>query len=275
MKRLIAVVWSLSVAWSLALMSGSAQAAELRLLCAELPPFCYHDPSPIRTAVGERTGVPKGLVYDTVAAMAPYAGHSGRIEFMGWTVAQQLAQSGSNIGILALTRSPNREANYRWLVEIYRDDLLLVGTPGVDVSSLDAVKDRPIGVLRTSGAQALLREQGFTRISPRAQEWMNALDLRERHIDAWLGPRLMIVYAYREIGADPASLSFGMIVRPSPIYLAGSQDVSDEEMTRWQDAFKRIKADGTYERILATYRYTNVQPLPTEVLRREIIQWGY
>jgi len=259
----------------LGFMPGPALAAELKLLCAELPPFCYHDPSPIRTAVGERQGQAKGIVYDAVKAMAARIGHSGRIEFMGWTVAQQLAQSGSNIGILALTRSPNREPYYRWLVEIYQDDLLLVGTPGVDVTSLEAVRDRPVGVLRTSGAQALLREENFTRIKPRAQEWMNALDLYERQIDAWLGPRLMILYAYREIGADPSALSFGPIIRPSPIYLAASPDVSEAEGERWQKAFDEIQADGTYKRILANYRYPTVEPIPVDVLRRESIQWGY
>jgi hypothetical protein len=35
---------------------------------------------------------------------------------------------------------------------------------GIDVASLDKVKDRPVGVLGRSRAEALLRERGFTRI---------------------------------------------------------------------------------------------------------------
>ncbi|MFO1113995.1 MAG: hypothetical protein U1E35_09130, partial [Rhodospirillales bacterium] len=142
------------------LMSPSARAGELRLVAAELPPFSYHVPPPTVSEIGE----PRGIVYQLVREMAQRIGHSGTIEFMGWSRAQELALIEPNIGILALTRSPEREPFYNWMVEILTDDLVLVGGAGLDVSALDKVKDRPTGVLRTSGAEALLREQHFTRI---------------------------------------------------------------------------------------------------------------
>jgi len=55
---------------------------------------------------------------------------------------------------LALTRTPERENQYRWLTSIVTDELILVGGQGIDVSNLDKVKDRPVGVLGCSAARA-------------------------------------------------------------------------------------------------------------------------
>lgn len=252
-------------------MTSSASAAEIRLVAAELPPFSYHVPPPTVSEIGE----PRGLVYELVREMAKRTGHSGTIEFMGWTRAQELAILGPNVGILALTRSPEREPFYNWMVNIVADDLILVGGAGVDVSSLDTVKDRPTGVLRTSGAETLLRESKFTRIEPASEEWVNALKLRERRIDAWLAPRLMVLYGWREIGGDAATLNIGKIVRPSPIYFAGSRDIPETEADRWREALAQVRADGTYDRILSYYRRLRAEEIPEERRHFDRVEWGY
>jgi polar amino acid transport system substrate-binding protein len=243
-----------------------ARAAEMRLLAAELPPYSFQVPS---VSVSEFPGPGQGIVYDVVEAMAKRVGHTGSIEFMPWRVAQKIAMTEPNIGILALTRTPEREDKYRWLVKILDDDLILVGGHGLDVSSLDKVKNRPTGVLLLSGAQALLNEKGFTRIEPAPEEWINARKLRERRIDAWLAPRQMVIYAYREVGGDPTSLNIGEIVRPSEIWFAGSKSLSDAEVQKWRKAFDEIRADGTYERIMAKYNRLKVMPVPDDLRRRD------
>ena len=248
-----------------ALWLAPARAQELRLLAAELPPYTFRVPS---SSVSEFPGPGRGIVFDVVSAMAKRVGHSGEIEFMPWRRAQQIEMSEPNVGILALTRTPEREDKYRWLVKILTDDLVLVGGRGVDVSALDKVKDRPTGVLLRSGAQALLEDKGFSRIVAAPEEWMNARRLRERRIDAWLAPRLMVIYAYREVGGDPASLDIGAIVRPSEIWLAASKSLPDAEARKWQQAFEAMRADGSYERILAEYNQLKVEPLADDARRK-------
>jgi polar amino acid transport system substrate-binding protein len=248
----------------------TAAAAELRLVTAELPPYTFHEPPP---TVSE-FGTPMGIVYEVVREMAARVGHSGQIDFMSWMVAQDVAIRGPNVGILSLTRSPEREPQYIWAQKIVTDDLVLVGGTGVDVSSLDRVKDRPIGVLARSGAEALLRSLGFSRIEPAAEEWMNAEKMRERRLDAWLAPRLMVIYAYKEVGGNPATLNIGQIVRQSEIYLAMSKDVAPAEVSRWQEAFRTMADDGTYNRIRARYDRMRVDPIPDEK-RRYGIDWSH
>jgi len=243
-------------------------AAELRLVTGELPPYAFHVPPPTVAEAGE----PMGLVYEVVREIAWRIGHSGSVEFWPWTHAQEMAMTQPDIGILALTRSPEREDKYRWLVNVVTDDLVLVGGTGVDVNDLAAVKDRPIGVLRRSGAEALLHEQGFSRVQSATEEWINAQRMKDRLIDAWLAPRLMVLYAYREVGGDVSTLNIGQVVRRSEIWLAASKNVSDQEAGRWQSGFEQLRADGTYDAILARYTRLRPQPVP-EDRRAAEIQW--
>ena len=241
-----------------------ASAAELRLITAELPPYTFQVPP---ATVSEIPGPGQGLVQEVVEEMARRVGHSGSVEYMPWARAQQIAMTQPNIGILSLTRSPEREDKYRWLAKVVTDDLVLVGGQGVDAGSLDKVKNRPTGVLLRSGAEALLRDKGFTRIEPAPEEWLNAKKMKERRIDAWLAPRLMVIYATQEVQGDLATLNIGEIVRASDIYLAASKDLPDAEATRWERAFEAMKADGSYERILQKYRRLKAAPIPDDARR--------
>jgi polar amino acid transport system substrate-binding protein len=239
-------------------------AAELRLITAELPPYTFQMPP---ATVAEFPGPGQGLVQEVVVEMARRVGHSGSIEYMPWARAQQIAMTEPNVGILSLTRSPEREDKYRWLAKVVTDDLVLVGGQGVDASSLDKVHDRPTGVLLRSGAEALLREKGFTRIEPAPEEWLNAKKMKERRIDAWLAPRLMVIYAMQEVQGDLATLNIGEIVRASDIYLAASKSLPDAEAAKWEAAFAAMQADGTYQRILQKYRRVKAAPIPDDARR--------
>lgn len=244
--------------------SLAAHAAELRLLAAELPPYTYQVPS---ASVSEQPGPGRGVIHSLAAELARRVGHSGRIEYLPWFRAQEIAQTEPMVGILALTRTPEREPRYRWLIKLLGDDLVLVGSPGVDVSDLSKVRERPVGVLRFSGAEALLRSLGFAKLSPQSEEWMNAKRLKDRRIDAWIAPRLMVVHAVREVQGNLDVLQFGQVVRPSDLYLATSRDLPDAEARRWLAAFDAMRADGSYERIVRQNLAPPVDPVADEKRR--------
>ena len=246
------------------LAAFAATAKELRLLAAELPPYSYQVPS---ASVSEQPGPGRGLIHDAVVEMARRVGHSGRIEYMPWFRAQEIAQSEANVGILALTRSPEREDKYLWMVKVLSDDLVLVGGPGVDVSDLSRVKDRPVGVLLSSGAEALVRGLGFTKVSPQREEWMNAKRMKDRRIDAWVAPRAMVIHAVREANGNLDVLQFGQVIRVSELYLAASKNLPESETRKWRDAFAAMQADGTLAAIRRRYEQTRVDPVQDEIRR--------
>ena len=249
--------------FSLAALPAVAQ-EPLRLVTAELPPYTFQVPP---ASISEIPGPGQGLVHEVVTEMAKRLGHPGNIEYMPWHRAQDLALTQPNVGILSLTRSPERENRYTWLARIVTDDLVLVGGLGVDASSLDKVKDRPTGVLYRSGAEALLKEHGFTRIEPAFEEWANATKIKLQRIDAWVAPRLMVIHAYKEATGDPSTLNIGSVIRRSEIWLAASKCLPDEEVKRWAEAFEQVKADGTYARIAQKYDRIKVLPIEDDLRR--------
>jgi polar amino acid transport system substrate-binding protein len=262
LKRFVRTL-ALAIATALAAPSAIAQ-QEMRLLAAELPPYTYQVPS---ASVSEQPGPGQGVVHDAVVEMARRVGHSGRIDYMPWFRAQEIAQTEPNVGILALTRSPEREEKYLWMVKVLTDDLVLVGAPGVDVSDMSKVKDRPVGVLVSSGAEALVKSLGFTKVSPQREEWMNAKRLKDRRIDAWVAPRAMVIHAVREVRGNLDVVQFGQVIRPSEIYLAASKNLPESEARKWQAAFAAMQADGTWAAIRRRYEQVKVDPVEDELRR--------
>src|SRR5690606_38330887 len=106
------------------------------------------------------------------------------------------------------------------------------------------------------------------------EEWINAQKMRDRLIDAWLVPRLMVLYGYREVGGDVTALNIGQLVRRSEIFLAGSRDLPVAEVGRWRKAFEALQADGTVDRIMARYSTMRPDAIPGELRRPgEAIRW--
>jgi polar amino acid transport system substrate-binding protein len=266
MKRAMLLAAAASAAFTV-------HAQALRFVTAELPPYTFQVPP---ATVSEQPGPGQGLVHEAVIEMARRLHSDIAIEYMDWDGAQKLALNQPNIGILSITRTPEREDHYLWCCRVVTDDLILVGGQGVDVSSLEKVKDRPIGVLFHSGAEALVRSLGFTRVRTSPEEWLNATGMKDRRIDAWLAPRLMVIHAYKEIGADASTLNFGQIVRPSEIYLAFSKGTAEGVAERWAGALKQIQDDGTLDRILARYSRLRVEPIADDRRRfsRGSILWN-
>ncbi|HEX4597317.1 MAG TPA: transporter substrate-binding domain-containing protein [Burkholderiaceae bacterium] len=259
------VRWWVALLTPLLTLAGAAMqpasATNLRFVTAELPPYTFQVPP---ATVAEVPGAGQGLVHEAAVEMARRLKTSIAIEYMDWDAAQKLALGEPNVGILSITRTPEREEHYEWCCRIVTDDLILVGGQGVDVSSLEKVRDRPIGVLFHSGAEALVRSLGFSRIHASPEEWLNATYMKDRRIDAWLAPRLMVIHAYKEIGADASTLNFGQIVRPSEIYLAFSKGTPEAEAARWAGALKSMQDDGTLDAILARYSRLRVEAIPDD-----------
>ena len=83
-------------------------------------------------------------------------------------------------------------------------------------------------------------------------------------IDAWLGPRLMMRRAWRETWATrPSSPS----ARSSARARSGSRarPTSTQIVAFWTAAFPAVKADGSYDRIIA--RYVRLEPAPVSIGR--------
>ena len=98
-----------TVLLALALQARADTLAPYQIVSGNLPPFT--------TETGPGT---PGALGTLVREMALRLGEAPAIQFYPWTRAQSMVNTQTRTLILPLTRTPEREDSYRWLVRLYR-----------------------------------------------------------------------------------------------------------------------------------------------------------
>lgn len=232
------------------LFNQFAFASELKFVSAEFPPFTF-------TQNNKGTGA----MYEVVQELARRLGQSTKIEFIPWARARIEAEGSDNIGIIPLARTPERENKYTWLIHVLDDPYVLVTKKDskIDISNMDNAKKLTIGILAGSAAEPLLKGLGFLNINPATTDIQNVKKLSLGRIDAWASPSSCIGQ-YKEIaGLGAEDMRKGVVISILHEYIGASKTLDQETQKKWKDAFLKMKADGTYSKIMKKY---NLEPLP-------------
>lgn len=226
-------------------LSVPAQAEVLRIVAGMIPGFCE----------AKDKGV-SGVSCVLVAEMARRVGYNKPIDLMPQARSIETARIGPMV-LLPLGRNDSRETYFQWHIKLLEDDVVLVARhdSAVDISSLQAVRDKPVGGLRGGMAFDIAEREGLTHLEAVAEERLNARKLAIGRISAWVGVWNTIKRAQASENLPVSALRRGAVLRRAEIHLAASVDVPVEELARWKAALDAMKADGTYRRILADYDY--------------------
>jgi len=216
---------------------------ELKQVCSNFPPF----------TIAEDSDSP-GFSYEIVREIHRYSGIHFNPDFLPWGRAQKYAQQRDNYLIFSIARTKKREPKYLWICNLISIDFGFVMAPEIAiVDSLDdAKKLKNIGVANHTPQLRMLKELGFTNITPVTDEKQNALMLMSRRIDAWYGPIPRSLYILKHIKLKEAP----QISKPFETvdsYLAGSLNLSSDIVIKLKKAYDRVKSDGTYDRIYKKY----------------------
>jgi polar amino acid transport system substrate-binding protein len=199
----------------------------------------------------------KGIIVEIVKAMADLTGHSGQVTFLPWKRALQQVQSANDKPkmIIPLNRSPERENKFTWIQELYVDQTVLVTHTGAHPKITDptSATELKTGVLLGSPLEAQLKRLKFKNIDSAVNEETNARKLKFGRIDAWLVARLVAPFVFERQGFSPKELTYGASLDANDLYLGGSKNFPPEIAKKWQQAFAKIKSDGTLRSILEKY----------------------
>ncbi len=238
MKRCIPCL----LTWLLAL---ATTAQGVTLLSADIPPY-----SSSETAN-------EGLCIDIARALFRRAGIDLDVEFHPWARSQRMAITGSGYVITPLTRTPEREPHYDWVVPIYSYKLLMVtNDPLVRIKNIDAMRQEEICVLRESPAEYKLRTLGFGNRMTVTEEstCMQMLALKRAKV-ALIHGSLNARYGYKKFGYDPAELIEGTTFPSGDIYIGSTKGaLSPQQHRRLNQALETIQRNGLYESIIDKYR---------------------
>ncbi|WP_417067529.1 substrate-binding periplasmic protein [Niveibacterium terrae] len=242
-RQILALALSVLLA-VLPVVQAEPPATPWRVLATELPPLAL-----------EKGSDAPGALIELVREMAHRSGQDIRVEYLPWTRAQAMTQSGTHTLILPLTRTPERETRYRWLVPLYTRHIVffVLGSRGADSLSVESLRKRRIGVLRSTPGLGQLRERGFTQILEIESNDKMARMLKLGMLDALYGDERINRYSLQKNGLGAAGLKVFPPQQTDVLWLGGSKDISDAEIALWQDALAQIRRDKTLDRILGKY----------------------
>jgi polar amino acid transport system substrate-binding protein len=224
---------------------GNACAAEpVRISTSELAPY----------ATERHPGEP-GALHEMVAELVRRTGVTSTIEFVPWRRALFLTSSRPRSAVFPLTRSPEREAQYRWLAPLYHENFVFLSlkkNPNFNSASPERNKGRRIGALRGSLMIGYLHQLGYPNVVEAASVEEGMRFLRRGIVDALCNDREIL----RSLlgGNIHSDFAVSPTLRAATTWLGGSLDFSDAEAQRFEQAMKGMIEDGTYGRILKKYQ---------------------
>jgi len=169
-------VWRLAAAFCLALlMRGMAAAQTLRMVSEVLPPASMMENNVV---VGRETAKVRDLLARAAIAYT--------IELLPWKRAYAQALREADTCIYSTTRTPEREALFRWIGPLNEAEWILYGlaSRNFNLRSLDDARGLVIGTVLGDARDEYLRARGLA-VAPVTQEWLNAQKLLLGRIDLW------------------------------------------------------------------------------------------
>jgi polar amino acid transport system substrate-binding protein len=227
-----------------ALQGRADPVATYQIVSGNLPPFTAEQGPDAPGALGT-------LVHE----MALRLGEAPPIQFYPWTRALTLATSQPRTLILPLTRTPEREANYRWMVKLYRQQFVFIAlrTSAMDLDTLDTMKDLRIAALRGSPNVLQLTNRQFKRVSEANSVQDMARMLDRGMVDALYGGEAINLLVLGDYGLARNALKVSKPLDYGDIWLAGSLDFTDADAAQWQNAMKQLVREGVVRKTLGRY----------------------
>jgi polar amino acid transport system substrate-binding protein len=229
---------------ALALQGRADTLAPYQIVSGNLPPFTVE--------AGPNAPGALGVL---VREMAERLGEAPPIQFYPWTRALSMVGTQPRTLILPLTRTAEREASYRWLVKLYRQQFVFIALRGtaVNLDTLDALRDLRIAVLRGSPNEGHLLGRNFKQVVP-ANSVLDMARMLERGMaDAIYSGDAINLAVLAEYGIPRAQLQLSKPLDHGEIWLGGSLDIPESEAVLWQNAMKQLVRDGVVRRTLARY----------------------
>jgi polar amino acid transport system substrate-binding protein len=168
----------------------------------------------------------------------------------------QMAARQPRIAILPLTRTPERESAYQWLLKLYAQRFVFLNLAGrAPIRRQEQALQQRITVLRAGPNLAQLLRHGFgLRQIVQSSSVEDMLRLLERgHVDALYGSELIHLDKIRGSGRDPARFQVGLELEAGEIWLAAGSGVEAAERARMLEAQQAMLRDGSVERLFRAY----------------------
>ncbi len=218
---------------------------EVRLLTAHLVPYSMQGQAQ------------QGFMIELVEEIERRLGSSREINFLPWSRSLRLAKLTPNHIIFPVTRTPEREHDYQWLIKVAPIELVFVTLAGEPLSLVEARALETISVQQDTPFEQFLHSMGFDNLvsMPNAAAYHLRM-LQLKRIQAWFTARDLAFYSWNEQQTKVPLVMSDSVYR-SDVYIATSKQFPPQLASLYQQTFVEMREDGTLGRIMQRYRPLN------------------
>lgn len=230
------------------IVATSVQAQNYLVVTEDVPPLQIYKK-------GTLTG---GISAELVSAIFKQAKLSADMEVYPWPRAYNMALTQKDTFIFSIIKSPERQDKFLWIANLYTlnaNITKLKSSTDIKIDAPEDINNYKLGVSRGDYGEGYLKSLGL-------KEGVN-LDLTLKHGNLWrllYSKRVDAIFtnqvtAKSEIekaGLDPSKASIAYKIKglDSDIYLAANKLTDPKVIKQLQLAFKEIKTNGVYQKII-------------------------
>ena len=227
--------FTLTLAGLLAGFGRPAQAAPALWVSGEVPPFLS------RGANG-----PEGYAFELFQRVVKQAELSAELQFFPWARALLMVQGGQAQAALVITRTPEREPQFRWLFPVGSFQFAILTRPedGPMSHELGALRGRRIGSMRASASRAMLSAAGISTVVE-GKDYPDLLNLLQRGIvDVVIGPEAVLRTLGARQGIGPEAVRSTTLDVNRELYAAAGPAMPDAVYQRLLVAYQQLVDNG-------------------------------
>lgn len=232
----------LTLASLLAGRAGLAHAESAIWVGHDIPPYL---------SIGAKG--PDGYAFHLFQRVIRQAQLDAVLQIYPWARTWRMLQNGQAEAAFPVTRSPDRETQYRWLFPVgrFRFAAYTRYAQGPLAGELSALKALRVGALRASLGRSLLQPAGVTQVVE-GKDFTELLALLDRGIvDAVIGPEPVLRTITPEAGAK--RLRITTMNQGYELYAVASAAMSDDSVRRVMAAYQHLVDTGVVAQLRKTY----------------------
>lgn len=194
-----------------------------------------------------------GIATDKLRSALARAGVAYEIALLPWQRAYTAALKRPDTCVYSTTRTPEREALFKWVGPLDSAQWVLMGRADrkLALDSLEQARGLRIGTYHGDARDAYLRSRGFaTDAAP--NDFLNPQKLMQGRIDLWAASWRRGSTVLQKHGWDKTIVPV-LVFRNIEVYLACNPSVPDALAARLNAELDAMARDGTAQRIERAY----------------------
>lgn len=226
-----------------ALPARSSEPAVLRMITLNLPPFGMFDAQ----------GHPTGISPDLAALLTRESGITLESVMVPYPRAMAMMASGEGDLLISIPNS-HLAALVRPLAHVFNGEVVVIGRPGLRLSSLDDLRGKVVGHIRGAEYLPAFDNDSAIRKHETISYQQSVQMLLESRYDAMIGFRPAILYALRSLGKPRSALGPALRVDEREVVLYMSRKAARQELAEpLAHAMNALRERGAVKAVLERY----------------------